>query len=130
MIDAEEIGKFTDTGLDGWRVGPANAEGKLQMFANRERGKQGQILRHVADAAIGGVQLCHVRDVQQNTTSKNDAESADRLENRRLAFPSLAHENGVLPRWDFEGNAREAKRAGADGDVLELNHSKTLVFRL
>ena len=41
------------------------------MLPNCERGKQGQILRHIPHAAISRVQLSYVRAMQENATGHN-----------------------------------------------------------
>src|SRR5258708_4015543 len=104
---------------------PAHLQGEGEVLANSHGGKQRKVLWDVADAAIRCLEVGYLSVEQNNSAAANSTQSADRLDESRLAATGLAHQDSILAGRHVERQVLNGEDTNRNAQVFNADHRCT-----
>ena len=131
MGELEHLGQLGNSGGDRRPAPATHHQGEGPVVANRPSREQRHVLGHVTHAPSSRSQMGDVAVHQPDRPCHHRPQTADRLQERRLAAPRLAHQHAVLAGGNLERDVAQKERSLADGDVGKRDHgSLSLVAQI
>ena len=115
--NAQEVRQLAHPRLHDGTVPSANRQRERQVLGHGHGVEQGAVLRHIAESASRWRPAGHVALGQRDPAVGHWAQTADRLQDRRLAAAGLAHEGGVTAGRHVKRHIGERERTGLDRHI-------------